>query len=152
MFRDPLTHAESLRAMHRKYVVMQTDDPFVKEYMDWLAHHEFGLGHKPFRFASTQDLPNGDLDSLDYWLELWINHYREALTLDAHRLHFVSYEAYCAAPQDVLQLIVNTAGVDASVPAYEAHSKVREVQGDVNPKRLAQARQLYADMVARSQS
>ena len=65
LFRDPLTHAESLRAMHRKYVAMQADDPFVKEYMDWLAHHEFGLGHKPFRFASTQDLPNGDLDSLD---------------------------------------------------------------------------------------
>ena len=79
MFRDPLTHAESLRAMHRKYVAMQADDPFVKEYMDWLAHHEFGLGHKPFRFPSTQNLPSGDLDSLDYWLDLWINHYREAL-------------------------------------------------------------------------
>ena len=29
---------------------MQSEDPFVKTYMDWLAHHEFGLGHKPFRF------------------------------------------------------------------------------------------------------
>ena len=99
MFRDPLTHAESLRAMHRKYVAMQADDSFVKEYMDWLAHHEFGLGHKPFRFPSTQDLPSGDLDSLDYWLDLWINHYREALHLDAHRLHFVSYEAYWPHPK-----------------------------------------------------
>ena len=152
MFREPLTHAESLRAMHRKYVAMQADDPFVKEYMDWLAHHEFGLGHKPFRFDSTHDLPSGDLDSLDCWLELWINHYREALTLDPHRLHFVSYEAYCVAPQDVLQRIVDSAGVDASMPAYEAYSKVREVEGKVSPDRLARAQGLYAEMVARVQS
>ena len=152
MFRDPLTHAESLRAMHRKYVAMQADDLFVKEYMDWLAHHEFGLGHKPFRFASTQELPSGDLDRLDYWLELWINHYREALALDPHHLHFVSYEAYCAAPQDVLQRIVKLAGATAAVPVYDAHSKVREVEGQVRPERLAHAQGLYAEMVARSQS
>ena len=152
MFRDPLTHAESLRAMHRKYVAMQANDPFVKEYMDWLAHHEFGLGHKPFRFASTKVLPSGDLDGLDYWLELWINHYREALALDPHHLHFVSYEAYCAAPQDVLQRIVKLAGATAAVPVYDAHSKVREVEGQVRPERLAHAQGLYAEMVARSQS
>ena len=138
--------------MHRKYVAMQADDPFVKEYMDWLAHHEFGLGHKPFRFASTPDLPSGDLDSLDYWLELWINHYREALTLDPHHLHFVSYEAYCAEPQDVLQRIVHAAGVDAAVPAYEAYSKVREVEAEVSPERLAKVKELYAEMMSRGQS
>ena len=152
MFRDPLTHAESLRAMHRKYVAMQADDPFVKEYMDWLAHHEFGLGHKPFRFPSTQDLTSGDLDSLDHWLDLWINHYREALNLDAHRLHFVSYEAYCASPQDVLQRIVAATSREADVPAYEAYVKVRDVEDDVDAKRLAQALALYAEMVGRGQS
>lgn len=152
LFRDPLTHAESLRAMHRKYVAMQADDPFVKEYMDWLAHHEFGLGHKPFRFDSTQDLPSGDLNSLDHWLELWINHYREALALDPHHLHFVAYEAYCAAPQHVLQRIVNSAGVEMTVPAYEAYSKVRDVEGEVSPVLLARAKGFYAEMVARGQS
>lgn len=152
MFRDPLTHAESLRAMHRKYVAMQTDDPFVKEYMDWLAHHEFGQGRKPFRFPSTQDLPSGGCDSLDYWLDLWINHYREALNLDAHRLHFVSYETYCASPQDVLQRIVAATKKGAQVPAYEAYVKVRAVEDNVDAKRLTQARALYAEMVRRGQS
>ena len=85
-------------AMHRKYCAMQADDPFVLEYMDWLAHHEFGLGHKPFHFPSTQSMPAGDPTTLDHWLQLWINHYQEVLTLDAHRLHLVSYERYCAAP------------------------------------------------------
>ena len=96
--------------------------------------------------------PSGDLDSLNYWLDLWLNHYRETLTLDPHHLHFVSYEAYCAAPQDVLQRIARAAGVDAKVPAYQAYSKVREVEGEVSPEGLAQAKELYAEMVARSQS
>ena len=120
--------------------------------MDWLAHHEFGMGHKPFRFPSTQDLPSGDLDSLDYWLSLWINHYSEALNLDAHRLHFVSYEAYCTSPQEVLQQIVAATTQDAKVPAYAAYLKVRDVADAVDAKRLAQARLLYAEMVRRGQS
>jgi len=38
------------------------------------------------------------------------------------------------------------------VPTYEAYSKVREVEGQVRPERLAHAQGLYAEMVARSQS
>ena len=57
MFREPLTHAASLRAMHQKYCAMQQDDPFVKTYMDWLAHHEFGLGQKPFKFTRKPRFP-----------------------------------------------------------------------------------------------
>ena len=34
-------------------------DPFVKTYMDWLAHHEFGLGHKPFRFDAGTSRTSG---------------------------------------------------------------------------------------------
>jgi hypothetical protein len=152
MFRDPLTHAASLLAMHRKYCAMQADDPFVKEYMDWLAHHEFGLGHKPFRFPATEELPSGNPDSLAYWLELWINHYQEALALDPHRLHFVSYEAYCASPQSVLQRMVNASGMHAKVPPYEAYTKVRDFEDVVSPKRLEKAQRLYDEMVARGQS
>ena len=59
VFQEPLSHAASLLAMHRKYCAMQADDPFVLEYMDWLAHHEFGLGQKPFHFPSTQKMPAG---------------------------------------------------------------------------------------------
>ena len=97
-----------------------------------------------------QDLPSGDLDSLDYWLDLWIDHY-EKPCLDAHRLHFVSYEAYCASPQDVLQRIV-AATSRRPTPAYEAYVKVRDVEDDVDAKRLAHARALYAEMVGRGQS
>ena len=104
--------------MHQKYCTMQGDDPFVLEYMNWLAHHEFGLGHKPFQFSTTTQLPTEDPNTLDHWLRLWINHHQEVLALDNHRLHLVSYEVYCAHPQAVLQAIVDETHMDARMEAY----------------------------------
>lgn len=150
MFREPLTHAASLLAMHRKYCAMQTDDSFVKEYMDWLAHREFGLGHLPFRFPSTAKLPEGDCESLDYWLEVWINHHREALDLDPHRLHFVQYETYCAHPNAVLQSLMREVGAKGKAPSYPSYRNTRPAEGDVNPAHLAEARKLYDAMCAQA--
>ena len=78
MFRQPLAHAASLLAMHRRYTTMQQEDPFVWTYMDWLAHHEFGLGHRPFRFVEadrTSTAPQPEMDSIDYWLDRWLDYY-----------------------------------------------------------------------------
>ena len=52
----------------------------------------------------------------------------------------------------MLQRIVDATALEADVPAYEAYVKVREVEDDVDAKRLAQARGLYAQMVNRGQS
>ena len=106
MFREPLSHASSLLAMHKRYCDMQMDDSFGKEYMDWLAHHEFGLGQKPYRFPTTSNLPKGNPMELDYWIESWINHYQEALDIDDHNVHFISYEAYCERPDEVFNYLV----------------------------------------------
>ena len=151
MFREPLSHAASLLAMHRKYCAMQADDPFVLEYMDWLAHHEFGLGHKPFHFPSTQCMPAGDPTTLDHWLQLWINHYQEVLTLDDHRLYLVSYERYCAAPNDVLQRIAEVAGRSVEGFGYDAYTKVRAVEREASGDLVGQAQSIYDALVARSQ-
>ena len=148
MFRDPLTHAASLLAMHKKYCTMQSDEPFVLEYMNWLAHHEFGLGHKPFQFSTTTQLPTEDPNTLDHWLRLWINHHQEVLALDNHRLHLVSYEAYCAHPQAVLQAIVEETHMDARMEAYPAYTKVRPVDHDASPALLEEARRIHQALLA----
>ena len=148
MFREPLTHAASLRAMHRKYCAMQQDDPFVKTYMDWLAHHEFGLGQKPFKFTEDTPLPQGDRDTLDHWLDLWINHYEAALAMDRHRLHFIGYERYCEQPTEVLAALTQEVGAEVEWDAYQPHTKQRKVEGDVDPVKLEKARKLYKEMQA----
>ena len=112
--------------------------------MGWDTNPSAFLRPKTFQAATSTA-------SITGWT-LWINHYSEALNLDAHRLHFVSYEAYCTSPQEVLQQIVAAATQDAKVPAYAAYLKVRDVEDAVDAKRLAQARSLYAEMVRRGQS
>jgi hypothetical protein len=65
-FRDPLQHARSLLDQHQRFLA---SDAFTRSYMTWLAHHEFGATHRPFRFGPPA---TRDPLTLDYWLNLWI--------------------------------------------------------------------------------
>ena len=143
MFREPLSHASSLLAMHKRYCDMQMHDPFGKEYMDWLAHHEFGLGQKPYRFPTTSNLPKGNPMELDYWIESWINHYQEALDIDDHNVHFISYEAYCERPDEVFNYLVEACGIHLPMASYSPFENARRAEGVANQERLGIANQLY---------
>lgn len=151
MFREPLAHAASLFAMHRRYAAMQQDDPFVRTYMDWLAHHEFGGGHKPFCFDGEAGVVTGDVNTLDYWLDRWLDYYRHALTMEAHRLLFVGHAAWSADPDAVLRAILSKTEVNPNVTALSPHEGRRKVDAsDVDPKRLAAARGVYDQLVERA--
>lgn len=148
MFREPLAHAASLLAMHRHYAAMQAVDPFVRTYMDWLAHHEFGGGHKPFRFGS--DPAAGDPDTLDYWLDRWTDYYRQALKVDGHRLLFVSHASWSASPTAVLAVVLTEAGIAAEAPEVEPHTRQREIEESADSERLEAARTVYDQLVERA--
>ena len=148
MFREPLAHAASLLAMHRRYIAMQDGDPFVRTYMDWLAHHEFGGGHKPFRFGSES--ATGDLDTLDYWLDRWTDYYRHALTVDGHQLLLVSHATWSASPTALLQAVLAEVGIEAEAPRIEPHTRQRTVNDTTDPKRLEAARAVYNQLVERA--
>ena len=148
MFREPLAHAASLLAMHRRYTAMQDGDPFVRTYMDWLAHHEFGGGHKPFRFGSES--ATGDPQTLDYWLDRWLDYYWHALTVDGHRLLLVSHATWSASPTAVLRAVLTEAGIEAEAPRIEPHTRQRDVNDTADPKRLEAARALYNQLVERA--
>ena len=148
MFREPLAHSASLLAMHRRYTAMQDGDPFVRTYMDWLAHHEFGGGHKPFRFGSEP--ATGDSDTLDYWLDRWTDYYQYALTVEGHRLLLVSHATWSASPTAVLHAILADAGIDAEAPSMEPYTRQRDVNDIADPKRLEAARAVYNQLVGRA--
>ena len=148
MFREPLSHAASLLAMHRRYTAMQDSDPFVRIYMDWLVHHEFGGGHKPFHFCSEP--VTGDPETLDYWLDRWTDYYRHALTMDGHRLLLVSHATWSASPTEVLLAVLTEAGIEAEAPQIEPHSRHRDVSDTADPKRLEAARVVYDQLVERA--
>ena len=70
-FRDPIQQANSLLSQHKNFTKIQNENKFVKSYMTYLAHHEFGAIYRPFEFESNFET-NFDFNSLEYWLEQWI--------------------------------------------------------------------------------
>jgi hypothetical protein len=89
-FREPLQHSFSLLSSHNHFVKLQKRDNFILDYMNYLGHFEFGIGHrywfKPKNFNNKIDI--------NYWLEQWLLVYKEIL--DNYRNHpnciFLKYE------------------------------------------------------------
>jgi len=92
-FRQPLAHAQSLLRQHRRFLEIHRQDPFARQYMQWLVHHEFGADHRPFCFGQEEP-PGRDPLTLDYWLEIWTRAYRHVLEHHAGRVRFFSYERF----------------------------------------------------------
>jgi len=96
-FREPLSHAGSLLRQHRHFIKVHREDPFSLSYMTWLAHHEFGEDHRPFQFdrGRGQSAQLSDIDSLNYWLEIWCATYEWLASNAPTDAIFVCYEDLC---------------------------------------------------------
>ena len=150
LFRHPLLHAASLLEKHRQYQDLQRQDPFVLEYMNWLGHHEFGLNQKPFVFEG-QSAPEGNKNGLDYWLNIWINYYENALNVQDENFLIVDYEEFCSNPESILRMVTAQLGIMSDVQAQEAYINRREVQEDYSADLLNKALELYKQLVSRTQ-
>ena len=94
-FRDPLTHAASLENQHRRFCILHGEDPFARQYMGWLAHHEFGADHK--FFAVPGDTTPTIADS-EYWLGQWYAVDDWLASTAPENARFVCYEDLCNDP------------------------------------------------------
>ena len=108
VIRDPLATAWSLYRQHLRFSEMQANDPFVRAYMRWLGHHEFGLGHKPLAIGQPH-LKDLNPQRPDYWLAYWIGIYENLWQtyrgLPAERqasILWMSHERMCEAPAEEL--------------------------------------------------
>src|SRR6056300_396746 len=108
MIREPLQHAYSLMKQHQKFTKEQQEDPFILDYMNWLGHHEFGLGQKPFVFDG-HSLEEQDRNSLNYWLERWVQYYTELQKIEG--VEVIAYESFLAAPDQVVERIATSTGI-----------------------------------------
>ena len=61
--REPLQHSYSLLNQHLHFSQLQKNDDFIKRYMNYLSHNEFGLNHKPW----NKPVNFYDLNKIDYW-------------------------------------------------------------------------------------
>lgn len=153
-FRKPRQQCASLLRQHLNFTVRQSEDRFTRDYMDWLGHHEFGVGHRPFRFPGTESATNGNADThkIDYWLEQWVYAYRWALDSDSAGIQFVAYERLCRDADHVVTAVLNLAEQDAGdKPLTEELQSPKNQAVEILDQRLAnEADLLYSDLLERS--
>ena len=97
-FREPLQQAYSLLSQHQRFTELHRSEPFSRDYMNWLVHHEFGLDHKPFVFDETrfeEERSRNSSGQLNYWLQMWIDTYEYIDSTAPEGCIFLSYEQLC---------------------------------------------------------
>ena len=97
-FRQPLQQAHSLFRQHLHFSELQSRREFALSYMTWLAHHEFGLDHRPFQFERDAPCPY-PADTVNHWLHIWCETYEWLERSKPQPALFVCYEDLCLRPQ-----------------------------------------------------
>lgn len=147
MFRDPLTHAMSLLDKHQSFSKLQEDDPFVLNYMNWLGHHEFGLNHIPFDFGTHETLKAYSPDSIDYWLQIWINYYEYALRSKHENTIFICYEHYCDNPSIPISTVFKKLGKPQPTLEVTPFNNPRKKATAFKPELLSNAKSIYDQLI-----
>ena len=145
LIRDPLQHALSLMKQHQKFKKEQTEDPFILEYMNWLGHHEFGLGQLPFNLSEVAPQET-DRAQLNYWLERWIDYYSYAKTLST--IQFIAYEDFVARPKDVLERLSTETSIPLNIEGVELFVKTAVNVPEHDAKLAAHALTIYHEVVS----
>ncbi len=124
IIRDPLATAWSLYKMHKRFTQLQSDDAFVRAYMRWLGHLEFGLGHKPL-INGVLHLNGLNPEQTDYWLAYWLGIYQniwnvyEKFPLEHRsRILWMSHERLRQTTAQELARLFNFAKIDHEVGKY----------------------------------
>ncbi len=88
--REPLQHAYSLLNQHLHFSQLQQENDFIRRYINYLGHNEFGLDHKPW----NNPIHFKDLNNINYWLEQWFLFYEYIYDKyqSYENCHFVIYE------------------------------------------------------------
>jgi Sulfotransferase family len=150
-FREPLQQAASLLRQHARFCAIQAQHRFVLDYMGWLGHHEFGIGHRPFKFGDA-GVPAYPVDTLDYWLHLWCeaHHWLERTAPETALL--ICYDDLCNSPQTWSRL-AELADIPEANTSDEPLTLSRRSIDDVFDMHLAnRATALYARLTERSRA
>jgi hypothetical protein len=160
-FRDPLQHAGSLLSQHQQFCEQQFEDKFIRKYMSWLGHYEFGLDHRPFYYEGegfpTRSVKSAfKISTVDYWIERWIDTYTHVLKQYKSgqvACTFFSYELLCRQPDEVKDWLNNFLDIEGKgVGGLSVSSSARQ-EFQVNDKGLLErAEAIYIELSGLSES
>jgi hypothetical protein len=90
--RDPIQHAISLYNQHLNFINLQKKNSFIKKYMNFLGHNEFGDDHKYWNKPKKYHNPL----NFNYWLEQWYLFYSKIYLKHSNdkNCNFLVYEKF----------------------------------------------------------
>jgi hypothetical protein len=152
-FRDPLQQAASLRQQHVRACALAAEDPFRRDFMTWLGHHEFGGDRRPFLIET----PTATTDSttIDHWLAQWIGAYRFLLDQPAQiirRQIFVDYDWFCMEPERSAPMLAERLGLGEGFNLASLRPSPSHAIGAVDNALVIEAYMVHAALVERSET
>jgi hypothetical protein len=145
VFREPMEHSDSLLRQHVRF---RGSDRFTRQYMTWLAHHEFGAVHRPFRFVG-QGAAIGSPEERAYWLQRWIDAYSHLLPILQQarpNVFGVSHRRLCEEGE-YRRSLFDRLGLPDPGPVFARRRDVTDSSG-LSPASLARASEVHAALEA----
>ena len=142
--REPLQHSYSLLKQHLNFSNLQKNDDFIRRYMNYLGHNEFGLNHKPW----NNPVNYHDLSGLNYWLEQWSLFYQNIINQYQFykNCHFIFYEELTNIKYlKILLEKINFNEIDNMDLKYFKNSNKKELAVDFSKDVYENACNIYND-------
>jgi hypothetical protein len=144
LFRNPIDHAISLLNQHQRFSELQSEDPFVLEYMNWLGHHEFGQNHKPFDLGTLDSYVEYGMTSINYWLKIWIEYYTQILEmLDDKNLILLEYIDFAEKPTKILIALKRYLALNMEIKSIEPFKFVKKGNMEVDQELKKESMSIY---------
>lgn len=144
-FRQPAHHAHSLYVQHLKFQDLQRTDAFVRDYMTWIGHSEFGADYRPI-IGTGLRFP--DPGKPDHWLEQWLRTYaslRDVMS-GSPQIVPVCYEAICTTPDAWPALKARLGLAEREITPFILKNQNRPVADAFDAALLQECDALYADL------
>lgn len=146
MYRNPLQHALALLNQHKHFSLLQSEDHFVLNYMNWIGHYEFGLKNKFFDLGNdktNQILKTKSKSDINYWLFVWLNYYQYSITLNCNQIYFLSYEEFCQNKQEVYSKLKTFLDLETDIEVDNGFDLKKRVTEGVDEELLSKCNDLY---------
>ena len=148
LFRDPVSHASSLRKLHLRFSEIHREDPFSLEYFNYLGHHEFGLNHKPFILTRSFEERRNEFpkEGLNYWLSIWHNYYTYVLDNCLENAMLVCFEDVISQPEVVYPFITSNLNLESELKVPEKHEPSKYKDADCDQSLLQECMSVYENL------
>jgi hypothetical protein len=111
-FRQPLQHAMSLLRQHNNFTQLHAKDTFSKKYMADIGHFDFGQNLKPVNFTNNNEKSKYKQNTLNFWLEYWIQTYSYLLENKTGNCLFFNFDLLCQSPMTSLNHLADHLSLD----------------------------------------